>query len=233
MASGGGSQPSSSTQAAPKAPDPQSEWYYEDGVLKSQRVYDKAQKGYTTNVYNTPEEQGIQKNATAFLNDAVMGAQKAFDMSPEQIASYREAYTAPQKQALNDAFNQSFGQFNTAANASGMRGSYGAQRYLAKNLAAENAKGQADIEASGKLMEFQLPRMALAPYMDVFNLATGANTSANQNQAQNLEPAFQGSQAGSNFQLNNYNNQLAQWQAMQQQNQQRTGGFLSRLFGGF
>lgn len=230
MGSGGGN--NNKTPAAPAAPTPQSEWYYENGQLKSQRLYDKGKGGYTSEVFLTPQEQAIQDNATNFLSKAVTGANDAFNMTPEQIQKYKNDYSAPQYRALDDAFNQASGQFNTAASASGMRGSVGAADYFARKIASENARGKADIASNTEMMGFQLPSMALKPYFDVFNLYSGAASGQNQATAQNLEPAFQGSQAGSNFALNNYQNQLGQYNALLQK-QQNSGGFLSRLFGGF
>lgn len=234
MSSGRKSNSNKSTIPAP--PTPTSEWYQENGVLKSQRVYDDKKKGYVSDVFMTPQEQALEKNATQFLGDTVTGAQQAFTKwtDPAQQQQALQAYMDPQKRALNDSFNQSMGQFNTAASAGGMRGSVGAANYATKQLEAERARGLSDIEQSGQMMQFQLPGMALSPYMDAMNLFNSAYTGQNQAQAQNLEPSFQGSQAASNFNLQNYNNQLAYAQLKNQQNQPSGGGgFLSRLFGGF
>ena len=219
--------------AAPETPKPQSEYFYDDGNLRSQRVWDGGRNAYTTKTFSTPDEKNIQDKATGFISGLVDKVPTAFNMSPEQISGYREAYADPQRRALNDSYNQAQGQANLAGSASGMRNSVGFAKYQADQLEKNRAQGLADIESNAKLMEFELPRMALAPYGDAFNLVNAALSGEQARSMSSLEPSFQGSQATSNFLLNaansNYANQLNQYQL----NNQRRGGFFSTLFGGF
>lgn len=214
----------------PETPKPQNEYYYQDGVLNSSRVYDAAKGGYLTNSYSSPEEKAITDKSTAFINNLVGTLPDKFNMSQDQIDEYRNAYADPQKRALEQSYNKALGAANTNANAGGMRNSVGFQGYLANQLEKNKAQGLADIESNAKLMEYDLPNKVLAPYTNAFNLVNAALQGQQANTVSSLEPAFQGSQAGNNFALSNYGNQIAQMQAYNQQlqnNQQNS--FTNRL----
>ena len=88
---------SSKTTTPPAAPDPTSEYYKEDGVLKSQRVWDPSKKAYYNETFSTPDEQAINQTATAFINQLVGQVPQNFNMSPESLAQYSDAYAAPQR----------------------------------------------------------------------------------------------------------------------------------------
>lgn len=216
---------------APEAPKPQNEYYYDNGTLQSRRVYSKGLGGYRTDTYSTPDELAIENQSTEFIRDLVGKIPSAFNMSPEALDQQVAAYTDPQKRALANSYNQAAGQAGMAANTSGMRNSVGFNNYLANQLEKNKAQGLADIEAGGQQMRYQLPSMALAPFADAFNLYNAALQGQQADTRSDLEPSFQGSQAASNFMLQNYNNLLNQ----QQLNNQRrsSGGFLGGLFGGF
>lgn len=223
---------SKSSSSTPKPPKPQNEYFYDDGVLKSSRVYDGSKGGYVTNSYKTGAERDIENMGSQFMADLIPQAQQAFNMSPESISEYKDAFANPQKQALTDSYNKALGDATSTANAQGVRNSVGFNKYLADNIEKNKAQGMADIEANAKLMEYQLPSMALQPYMDAFNLYN-AGVSGEQARTMNqLQPSFTGSQAANNFALSNYNNQMAYHQM---QNQPSSGGgFFNRLlFGGF
>lgn len=229
------SKKSSSSKAAPPpaAPDPTSEYYREDGVLKSQRVWDPAKKAYSSETFSTPDEQAINKTATAFINQLVGQVPQNFSMSPESLAQYSDAYAAPQRQALNESYNRATGAAQSAASSSGMRNSLGYNRYLANTLERNRAQGLSDIENNRKMMEYQIPSMMLKPYSDAFNLV---NAALNGEQAQtmaNLEPSFQGSQQASNYALQQHNAQLNNWQLQNAMNKNSGSGFMNMLFGGF
>lgn len=219
-----------SSSKAPAPPKPQNEYFYDDDMLRSSRVYDPAQNGYVTKSYKTGAEKAIESQGSQFIADLIPQAQKAFNMTPEGIAEYRNAFAAPQQRALTESYNKALGGATSAANAQGMQNSVGFNRYLANELERNKAQGMADIEANAKLMEYQLPSMALQPYMDAFNLYN-AGVSGEQARTMNqLQPAFTGSQAASNFALQNYNNQLAYHQMRNQPSS--GGGFFSKLLSG-
>ena len=227
----------SKTPAAPATPTPQSEFFLQDGVVKSQRVYDKnnplGKNAYTTQTFSTPDEQAIENKATGFISNLVDQVPNVFSMDPGQIAAQREAYAAPQRRALTDSYNEARGSLENAAAGAGMRNSIGFNRYLADRIEKNKAQGLADIEDNATQYQYNLPRMALAPYTDAFNLVNAALSGQQANTMNNVQPAFAGSQAASNFGLSNYGNQVQQYQLNNQRPQQQSGGFFSRLFGGF
>lgn len=209
----------------PKAPSPQNEYFYEGDELRSQRVYDPARGGYVSKTFMTPNEQGIRDQGTSFVNDMMGKLPGIVDMSPENLAGYREAYAAPQRRALNDSYNQAKGAANTAASGSGMRNSVGFGRYTANELEGNRAEGLADIEANAKQYEMQIPNMMLQPYTNAFNIINAALNGQQATNQANLEPAFQGSQAASNFALNNFQNQQNAFQ------NQKKPGFFGKILG--
>lgn len=215
----------------PKAPDPTNENYYENGVLKSSRIYDAGTKTYNSNAYSTPQEQAIENQATDYMGQLVNEIPDAVNLSPEAMQQYRDAYAEPQINALTDSYNQAKGQATMAASGRGMRNSVGFNKYLANNIEKNKAQGLADIESNAYLQGLDLPNKMLMPYANQFNLYNAATQGQQANMAQNFEPAFQGSQAGSNFALQNYNNQMNQWKA-NQQNQNRGGGGMFSFFTG-
>lgn len=224
----------SSTPAAPTPPKPQNEYYYENGALRSSRIYDKSQKGYINRSFSTPEEQAIENKATGYISDLVNKLPGAVNLSPEAIAQYRDAYANPQINALNDSYNQASGQALSAANARGMRNSVGFGKFTANELEKNRAQGLADIQANAKMMEYDLPNKLLMPYANQFNLINAALQGQQANVAQDLEPSFQGSQATNNFQLQNFANMMAQYNANNQRNQQQSrGGLFSMFTGGY
>lgn len=225
---GGGSRSSS----APKPPKPKNEWFYEDGVLRSSRVYDKKKGGYTSQTFSTDDERAIKNQGTEWLAGLMKDIPNIMDMSPEGIQGYKDAFTEPQYRALNESYNNALGSAKSAASSSGMRNSIGFNKYLADQIERNRAQGAADIEANAKMLENELPRMRLAPYMDAFNLYSSALGGEQARSNASLQPAFQGSQAATNAAISNYQNQLAYHQ-QRNQPQQRRGGFFSSLFGGF
>ncbi len=227
----GGKKQSSSTPV-PEAPKPQNEYFYDNGFLRSDRVYDKGRGGYISNVYSTPEEQAIDKQATGFISQLVGQVPNAFNMTPEQQNAQIEAYAAPQRRALENSYNQALGTANMAANSSGMRNSVGFENYRADKLDKNRAEGLADIAANSELMRYQLPSMALKPYADAFNLYNAALSGEQAREMSSFEPAYQGSNAGNSFASSNYNN-LVNYYQLKNSPQQKSGGFMSKLFGGF
>lgn len=220
-----------STPSAPAAPGPQNEYYYDNGVLQSQRVYDPKLTGYKTESFSSPDELAIQNQATGFIKNLVGDIPNAFNMSPESLDQQVANYTDPQKRALTNSYNEAVGQTGSAANARGMKNSVGFNTYLADKIEKNKAQGLADIEAGGQQLRYQLPSMALAPYADAFNLYNAALQGQQAETSSDLEPSFQGSQATSNFMANNYQNQLNRYQLNNQR--KASGGFLGGLFGGF
>lgn len=235
----------SSQQAVPKpptqpaAPKPQNESYYENGVLRSTRNYRPALKSYVTHTYQTPDEQRIAKESTTYMQDLLGRAKSAVNLSPESIAQYGDAYANPQISALNDSYNKAKGEADMSAAGSGMRNSVGFNHYMVNEVEKNRAQGLADIASNRKMMELDLPNKLLQPYVNEYNLFSGAMQGQQANMMQNLEPAFQGSQAASNaanatFQnqsnaLNqNYQNQMNYYNA----SQPRRGGLFSFFTGG-
>lgn len=220
---------SSRNTAAPQTPSPQNEFFYSGNNLRSQRVYDPNRGGYVSTTFSTPQEQAIENQATGFISDLITRMPQDFNMSPERIDRYREDFAAPQRRALTDAYNDALGQANTTATSRGMRNSVGFNDYLASSLEKNRAQGLADIEANARLMEYELPRRALAPYADAFNLVNAALSGEQGRQFQSMEPAFQGSQAANNFMLSNYQNQMSRWQTQNQG--KKKGNFFGWLIG--
>ncbi len=218
-----------SSSSAPATPQPSNEYYYNDGVLQSQRVFDQGLNGYKTETYSTPDEQYLQNQGTAFLKQTLDGANKAFNMSDAQKQSYVDAYKAPQIAALNDSYNNALGSAVRSANASGMNNSIGFEKYRANQIEKNKAQGLADIENNAHLYGLDLPNRILTPYVTAFNLYNAGVSGEQANQAQNAEIAYNGANALNQFNLGNYGNQLNQYQLNKQNN---SGGFFSKLFGG-
>lgn len=226
-----GNKSKSSAAAPPAPPPPQNEYFYENDKLRSQRVFDPAQNGYVSKSFSTPTEQGIENQATDYIGSLVGKLPQELNLSPEKIAEYRNAYVNPQVNALNESYNQAKGQATQAAVSSGLQNSVGFGNYTANRLERNRAQGLADIQANAKMMEYDLPNKILSPYVNQFNLYNAALSGQQAQMSQDLEPAFQGSQAGNNAAQQNYQNQLAYYQAKQQQPQQR-GGLFSFFTGG-
>jgi hypothetical protein len=218
----------------PKAPSPQNEYYYNDGVLASSRVYNKVQNAYSTNTYSTPDEKAIMDQSNAFIKNLVTTLPQNFNLSPESLNAYGENYAAPQRRALEDSYNQAKGAANTNAMAGGMRNSVGFNGYLANQLEKNKAQGLADIEANKEMMKYDLPNKVLQPYTNAFNLFNAALNGQQANQSNDLNAALQGSNASNSFALSNYGNQLSAMQAYNQQlqnNQKKGGNFFGWLVG--
>ncbi|HEY9747001.1 MAG TPA: hypothetical protein V6C99_12375 [Oculatellaceae cyanobacterium] len=215
----------SKKQSAPKAPKPQGEYFYEGDILRSQRIYDPKRNAYVSKTFMTPQEQAIRDQGTAFISDIMGKIPGIVNMSPESLAGYREAYAAPQRAALNESYNKALGAANTVGAATGMRNSVGFNRYLAGELERNRAQGLADIEASARQYEMNIPNQMLQPYVNAFNLMNAALGGEQARGQAALEPAFQGSQAASNFALQNFQNLL---QSYQNQNQP---GFFGKILG--
>lgn len=224
---------SSDRSKPPPAPQPENEFYYVDGNLESSRTKGTTpdgQSGWMTNVYRTPQEKSIESQSLQFISDLVPQAAEAFNMSPEGIQQYKDAYTQPQVRALNEGYNQALGAATNAASSSGTRNSVGFEKYRANEIERNRAQGLADIEANAKMMEYQLPAMRLAPFVDAFNLYNAALSGEQANQMSTAGVAQQGSQMANNFALQNYGNQLSAWNARQNQ-PKSSGGFFSQLLG--
>lgn len=228
------SKPKASTQStpAPSAPKPQNELFYENDFLRSSRMYDKGQNAYISKSFSNPTEQGIENQATDYLGKLVGQIPDAVNLSPEKIKEYSDAYSAPQIQALNDSYNQATGQADQAASSRGLSNSVGFADYKANQIEKNRAQGLADIASNTKMMEYDLPNKILSPYVNQFNLYNAALSGQQASMSQDLEPAFQGSQAANNALSQNYQNQLQAWQAAQNQNQGR-GGLFSFFTGGY
>lgn len=191
----------------PKAPSPQNEYYYQGSNLTSQRIYDPSKKGYVTTSFEDPNQQAIQKQSTAAINDLITKSQSAANPSPEAIAQYGDAYAAPQIAALNTSYNQAKGSTDMAAHGSGMANSVGFSNYMANQIEKNRAQGLADIQSNKYQQELDLPNKMLMPYANQLNMLNSAISGTQSSVAQNLEPAFQGSQAGSNAANQSFQNQ--------------------------
>lgn len=217
----------------PATPTPTSEQYFQDGNLQSERIYDPKTKMYRTESFSDPTEKAIQDSSSQFISGLMGQLPDKFNMSDEQKQGYVDAYTEPQKRALNESYDKALTSANTNAMAGGMRNSVGFNNFLANELEKNKAQGLADIEGQGKLMGNDLVNQELSPFMNAFNLANSALTGQQANTMQTLNPAFQGSQASNSFNLSNYQNQMANYNAQMQQNQQgkRGGNFFGWLTG--
>jgi len=222
---------SSSSAAPPAPPPPQNEYFYENDFLRSQRVHDPAQNAYVTKSFSNPDEQAIEKKATGYISDMVNNFDQNMKLTPERIAEYGNAYALPQINALNESYNRAKGQADMAATSQGVRNSVGFGNYTGNVLERGRAQGLAEIAANRKMMELDLPNKMLMPYANQFNLINAALSGEQASMAQDREPAFQGSQAAQNAAQQNYQNQMAYWQARQPQQQQR-GGLFSFFTGG-
>lgn len=238
--SGGGKNGSNQPRYSPtKAPDPVSEYFSVGGNPTSSRVYDPTTKAYTTNVNLTSDQKAIQDNAYGFLSGLSKDASQAFDMSPEAIKSYSDAYKQPQIQALDDSYNKAIGNYDRAGATTGGRNSLGFARMLANEIEQPRAQGMADIEANTKMLETQLPAMQLQPYSQAANMFTSLLSGEQANNMANVNPSFQGSQASNAFNQANYANQLGSYnnyynQQMAANPQSQGGGFnWSKMLFGF
>jgi len=219
-----------SSGQAPASAKPQNEYNYENGFLRSQRVYDPKMKGYVDNSFSKPNEQGIENQATDYMGTLVNQLPNAVNLSPEAIQGYKDAYTQPQIAALNDSYNQATGQAQSAASARGLTNSVGFGNYTANQLEKNRAQGLADIQANAQMMAYDLPNKILSPYVNQFNLYNAALQGQQASMAQDMDPSFQGSQAGTNAALELQKQALARWQA--QQPQSSRGGLAGFFTGG-
>jgi len=215
----------------PKSPKPTHEWYYENGRLRSSRTFSKARNGYFNRVFNTPVERQIQEDATNYMGKLMKDLPSAINPSPEKIDEYGDAYEAPQIAALDNSYNRARGQLEMAGADAGMKNSVGFQKYGIGEIEKNRAQGLADIAANRKMVELDLPNQLLTPYLNQFNLFNAAMQGQQANLAQDLEPSFQGSQAGTNALNQQFQNQMARWQA-QQQPRSGGGGLFSFFTGG-
>lgn len=218
---------SNSNSSPPKPPESTNEYYYVDGTLQSSRT--KVGKNHwATNVYRTPEEQAIENQSLKFISDLVPQAQQAFDVSPEGIQAYKDAYTQPQIRALNQSYDQALGAATNSASSAGLRNSVGFENYRANQLDKNRAEGLADIAANAELMGYELPRQRLAPFADAFNLYNAALSGEQANQMATANPVMQGQSQSNAFNLGNYANMMNFYNA-QNQPKQSGGGFLNFL----
>jgi hypothetical protein len=222
-----------STPAPPPAPTPQNAYYYQNDQLKSQSVFDKGLNAYVNKSFSTPQEQGIQNQATNYISDLVGKLPQQMNLSPEQLNQYASDYSAPQIAALNDSYNQAKGQATQAAAGHGMLNSVGFGNYTANQIEKNRAQGLADIAANAQMQKYDLPNKVLMPYANTFNLINAALNGEQSNIQQNLQPSTQGVVNANNIANQNFANQMNQWNAqMQNQQNQGRGGLFSFFTGG-
>ena len=235
--SGGGG---SSSSSVPAPPPPATEYFYDDGFLRGQRLYqtNNGAPVFFNSTFSTPDEQAIEQKSTQLLRGLVdRGAD--VDFSPQGMAAYRETIAAPQRAALNESYNLAKGAATNNAVTSGTRDSVGFNRYLASEIERNRAQGLADIENNAVTQQYNLPRLQLQGLSDAFNLFNAAKEGEQATSSNSLNAVMQGNQL-SNSTLNNiYQSQLQQRQLQanleaQRRAQSSSGGnFFSRLlFGG-
>ena len=215
----------------PAAPQPQNEYYYEGDKLKSQRVYDKSLNGYVTKSILTPDEQSIQNQGDQFIQSLFNDVPGL--LNPQNMEAQRKAFVDPQVRALEQSYRDTLGNAENGAASTGTLNSIGFENYKANQLDKNLAQGKADIEANAELQKYDLPRRQLAPYMDAYNLLSGALNGEQASVNQNLNPSFTGSQAASNFAASNYGNQLQGWKTNNALQSQSRGGGVGRFFSTF
>lgn len=218
----------------PDPPQPTNEYIYEDGVMKGSRTYDPGSRSYYNQTFRSQAEKDLYNAAQSGALSALQGG-NAIDLSPEAIARYRDAYAAPQRDALTRSYNEAKGAATSSANASGLQDSVGFNKYLAGELERNKAQGLADIENNATMMEYQLPSLLMQPWVDKYNFNNAALTSDEAASRADLAGILQGTGISNDFTQNGYNQLLAKNQFRAQYApvpQQRSGGFLSRLFGG-
>lgn len=220
-----GNSPASITPApTPTPPTPTSSTYYQDGVQKSSSIYNKKTNTYTNNSYSTPQEQQIQNNSNQFLANLPGQVQSAVNLTPQAMQQYRDAYAAPQINALNTSYNLAKGQALQGATSHGLQNSVGFGQYTANQLEKNRAQGLADIQSNAYTQGFDLPNKMLAPYVTEANLYNGLANGQQTQMAQTLAPSLSSTQVGNNANNQYFNNQLA---AAQYQNKNSLYGLLT------
>ena len=160
-----------------------------------------------------PDQTGIYNGSNSFMNSLVSGAQQNFNMSPQALQAGVNAYTEPMYAANTRAFNQQSGDAINQAASAGGQNSVGFNKYYADNIAQVNAQNQADIAAEGQQQMYNLPTEALQPYMSGMQIATGGQNAINTQTQDNLSPSLTNTTQGNQFTLQNYQNQLAAYNA--------------------
>ena len=222
--------PKSSKPPAP--PPPQNSYFYQDGFLRSQDIFNKDKQAYELSTFSTPDEQAIEKNATSWILGATQKLPELLDGNYQGMV---DAFKAPQIRALDESYNKALGNARTAGSASGMRDSIGFHDYIQNQIEKNRANSMADIESQAEMLRYDLPRYALAPYADTFNIINAALGGEQSREMATIDPALQGLATASNAAQNNYANQMAYANSMNAYNlsRQKSPGFFSRLFGGF
>jgi len=219
MGSGGPSNDNSGGVPSAPSATPQNSYNYLNGNLTSSAVYNPSKNGYVTNAYMSPGQQDIQSLGETGIKSSLRNMQSAVaGLNGGQIKQYTDAYMQPQITALNNAYNDAYGTATNLAGANGTLGSVGFDRYLGNNIERNRAQGLADIQANGVLAGYQLPSLVMAPYEQQQQMYQSALQGANGTIQQQQQPSFTGLQAGQNasqLALNNYQNQLMQFQLQQ------------------
>jgi hypothetical protein len=187
--------PSGSKTPAPTpqpVQDPTSEILRYDGKTQVQRIYNPNTRTFNTDVTSDPQDLQMQGTARQGLLNAVNLAGK-FDTSPQGLAQYQEALAAPQRRAVESAYNRAEGNAMLDASAGGMSQSGGFANYFAKQLAGQRAKDLADVESTAFLNRGQAMSADMAPNTDLANfyqaIAQQQQAQMQNNNAQNIAGA--------------------------------------------
>jgi len=195
---------SSGKSSAPKPvqaaePAPKNEVTYINGREVSSRLYNPSTQTFT-NSTNLSDIQAdtLAKGEQAFagLLDQVPGI---VNPSEESRAQYQKSLYDPQAQKLQDSYNQTLGQAINAANAQGVSGSVGFERFRANQLDKNLNQGKAELENQTYLQSLQLPMIKLAPVLQALGIYDTSINSGNNQLMSQLNPSLQGSLASQGF----------------------------------
>lgn len=160
------------SQPTAQAPqDPPSEILRYDGKTQVSRIYNPNTRTFDTDVISNPLDAQVEGVARqGILNTANLAG--TFDTSQTGLQAYQDALAAPQRRAVESAYNTAEGNAMLNASLGGMSQSKGFADYFAKQLVGQRAKDLADVESNAFLNRGQAMSADMAPNTDLANFYT-------------------------------------------------------------
>lgn len=230
--SGGGS--SAPKQTRVNVPDPTSERTFVNGREVSNRLYDKGQRQFTSNIFLDDNEQQALDIGKKSFTDLIGTVRDQVPINEGERNKFIDSLVQPQQAQINDQYNRSLGQATNTANAAGVSDSVGFQDFVTNQLGKGKQQAEQNLYNQAYLQSFSLPGLKLDPIVQALSVFDTSIQSPTNRGLSLLDPSFQGSV---NNRALDFQNAQLDLQSQQYNNTLRSsrggsggGGFFDSLF---
>lgn len=214
---------SSNKVSVPKAPDPQNYYFYNDGELSGQQLYDKSKQAYISETFSSPFEKAQEAAYQDIFNKVYPQLQATPEARQQQIDAYGDSVYQQMLQPLTEARDQALLAGRENMNASGFLNSTSMIDYNNQKVGETYNKGLNDAMMQSITARENLQNNEQNRLLQLLGMSSGGLQNDFNNNLALGQFGLQGATTANNVQNQNYQNRLAQLQMQTQMNALNAG----------